>query len=94
MNRQSFPTLALLVSVPLVAVLIAGGGLAGGPSPVPLLALLLIAEFGLIINAVAAYLGVGSLRQHPRRRLASLRLAANMALALGFGASLFAFWPL
>lgn len=93
MNRHSFPTIALLVSVPLLLVMIFGGGPPGGPTRAPLLALLLVAEFGLIINAIAAYFSMLAMRSRPRPRGALLRLAANVVLALGFGANLLAFWP-
>jgi hypothetical protein len=93
MNRHNFPTIALLVSVPLLLVMIFGGGPPGGTTRVPLLALLLVAEFGLIINAIGAWFGVLAVRSRPRPRGALLRLAANLLLALDFGANLLAFWP-
>jgi hypothetical protein len=93
MNRRNFPTIALAVSVPLLLIVIFGGG----PTPVetrmPLLALLLVSEFGLIVNTAGAYFGIAAMRERPRPRGAVLRLAANLVLALNFGANLVAYWP-
>jgi hypothetical protein len=88
-NRRSFPTVALLLSVPLLAVVIFGGG----PPRLPLLGLLLVAELGLIVNLVAAYFGIGALREQPRPRGALLRFAANLVLAEDFGRNLLILWP-
>ncbi|WP_295542830.1 hypothetical protein [uncultured Thiohalocapsa sp.] len=93
MNRHNFPTIAIAVSVPLLLIVIFGGGPAPGETRVPLLALLLASELGLIINAVGAYFGLAALRTQPRPRGVLLRLAANLVLALDFGANLLAYWP-
>jgi hypothetical protein len=92
-NRRSFPTVALLLSVPLLAVVIFGGGPPGGAPRLPLLGLLLVAELGLIVNLVAAYFGIGALRKQPRPRGALLRFAANLVLAADFGRNLLILWP-
>ncbi|WP_462330671.1 hypothetical protein [Thiohalocapsa halophila] len=93
MNRRNFPTIALAVSVPLLLIVVFGGGPTPVETRVPLLALLLVSELGLIINAVGAYFGIASVRARPRPRGAVLRLAASLLLALGFGANLLAYWP-
>jgi hypothetical protein len=93
MNRQSFPTIALLVSLPLLGLVAFGGPGADGTARLPLLTLLLVAELGAIINLIAAYLGLPALRERPLPRVRLLRLGTNLLLAVGFALSLLAFWP-
>ncbi len=95
MTREQFPTIALLVSVALLAALVFGGepGPNGGRA-IPLLALLAISELGAILNLIAAYIGVTLLRTPPRSARTALRLAANLLLSVAFALQLVRFWPL
>lgn len=93
MTRQNFPTIALLVSVPLLLAIILGGDAGDGTTRLPLLTLLLVTELGAIINTIAVVLGVMSLSDEPRRRGVVARLAANLLLAVNFALNLFGFWP-
>jgi hypothetical protein len=93
MNRQNFPTIALLMSLPLLGLIAFGGVGADGAPRLPLLTLLLVAELGAIINLIAAYLGLPALRERPLPRARLLRLGASLLLALGFALLLLAFWP-
>jgi hypothetical protein len=95
MTREQFPTIALLISVALLAALVFGGkpGPDGG-EVIPLLALLAISELGAILNLIAAYIGVTLLRTPPRSARTALRLAANLLLAAAFALQLIRLWPL
>jgi hypothetical protein len=93
LTRKNFPTIALLVSVPLLLAIIFGGDAGDGTTRLPLLMLLLICELGAVINAIAVVLGVMSLSDKPRPRGVVLRLAANALLAVDFALNLFGFWP-
>ncbi len=93
MNRQNFPTIALLVSVALLALVTFGGPNPDGSLRLPLLMVLLACELGAIINAIAVYVGLPALRQRPLPWRALLRLVANLLLVAVFAWHLFAFWP-
>ena len=92
MNRQNFPTIAILVSVPLLLALVFGGAGPDG-TRLPLLTLLLICEVGAVVNIIALYLGLPLLRERPLPWRKLLRLAVNLLLAVHFTLSLVAFWP-
>jgi hypothetical protein len=93
MNRQNFPTIALLVSVPLLVLVTIGGTGPNNATPIPLLALLLVSELGVIINIIAAYFGLPAFAERPLPRRRLLKLGANLLLAASFGLHLVAFWP-
>lgn len=92
-NRQNFPTIALLVSVALLALVTFGGPSPDGSIRLPLLMVLLACELGAIINVIAVYVGLPALRQRPPPWRALLRLTANLLLVAAFALHLFAFWP-
>ena len=62
MNKKVFPFIALGLSLFLAAVLLLGGAL-GGQLLMPLLAALLISEFGFILNLVGVFLAYQSLSE-------------------------------
>jgi len=94
-KRQSFPLIALTLAAPLLGLLWIGG--AADPEAgamLPWLTLLIVSEFGLILSAVGAVLGV----QHGRQQGWS---AHRALIALGCALAAFAFllqlirwWPL
>lgn len=95
MKRQSFPLIALTLAAPLLGLLWIGG--AADPEAgtmLPWLTLLIISEFGLILSAVGAVLGV----QHGRHqgwtgRHALVTVGCALA-ALAFLLQLIRWWPL
>ena len=94
MNRQNFPTIAILVSVMLLAVVNFGGPAPDGSPRLPLLMLMLVCELGAIINAIAVYVGLPTLQERPLRWRPLLRFMANLLLVAVFALNLYALWPL
>lgn len=97
-KREQLPVIALTLAVPLLGLLWVGGqgvgaGLDSGPR-LPLLTLLMVSEFGLVLNLIALALGI----QHGRRQGWTGRYAiiiAGCALAaLAFLLQLIRWWPL
>jgi hypothetical protein len=95
LKREHLPAIALWLSVPLLGALVYGGATTpDGGTPLPLLALLFIAEFGAIVNLGGAAVGAAGLRRKPRSSRALARLGANLLLAAAFVVQLVRFWPL
>jgi hypothetical protein len=98
MKRQHFAIIALTLAVPLLGLLWVGGeprtaAPEAGPL-LPWLTLLIVSEFGLILSAVGALLGV----QHGRQqgwsgRDALITLGCALA-AVAFLLQLIRWWPL
>lgn len=98
MKRHQVPALALTLSVPLLGVLwIAGKPATEGQDAalmVPLLAMLIFSEFGLILNSVGVAAGVlHGLRQGWTGRHALMTTGCALA-ALAFLLQLIRWWPL
>jgi hypothetical protein len=99
MNRHNFPPIALGLSVVLAAALLFGGRVttaADGTqsTALPLLTLLAISEFGLVMDLIAAALGIQHLRDggwNPRHGVVT---AGCLLFALLFLSQLIRWWPL
>ncbi|KAA6187739.1 hypothetical protein F2Q65_00395 [Thiohalocapsa marina] len=104
MNRNNFPLIAVGLSLPLLAALIFGGQSADSPADLsgdgtggtllPLLTLLAIAEFGLLLNLAALWVGARRLLGGERGARLIKAGAANLVCAVAFGVQLMRFWPL
>jgi hypothetical protein len=94
MTKEGFPWLALGIGLVLAAVLIRSG--AADPADgygLPLLTLLLMAEFGFLVTAVGAFLGVRTMQRRGRSPAHLLATLGCAALALGFLMLGFSLWP-
>jgi hypothetical protein len=99
MNRHNFPFIALALSVPLAIALVIGarpaaGDTAGTTTGLPLLTLLAISEFGLIVNLIAAGLGVHRLATLGWDPLRASITGGCVIFSLFFLSQLIRWWPL
>ena len=99
MNRHNFPFIALALSVPLAIALVFGGRPAAGDTTgtttgLPLLTLLAISEFGLIVNLIAAGLGVHRLATLGWDPLRATIIGGCVIFSLFFLSQLVRWWPL
>jgi hypothetical protein len=98
MKRKHFSALALTVSVPLLGALWVGGQPAeAAPDAAPqfpLLALLLISEFGLLLNIAGVIFGVLHGRQQGWTGRHALVTVGCALAALAFLLQLGRWWPL
>jgi len=94
MHRFSFPWAALLLGMVVATVLLQAGALdPGGEHALPLLTLLIVAEFGFFVTLIGAVLGVRTLLG---QGLAPALLAITFGcgvLSLGFLYLGFTLWP-
>ena len=90
--QRSFPWLALGLGLLLALVLMRFGPTADGGG-LPLLTALLISEFGFLLTAIAAGIGVRDLVNQGARAVCILPLAGNALLAVNFLRMGLALWP-
>ena len=92
--RISFPWLALGLGLVIAMVLISAGavGPAAGRS-LPLLTLLMVAEFGFFLNAIGAGLAIRQLIQQGLNPGVILSASGCVALAAGFAWLGLQLWP-
>lgn len=94
LTRERFPWLALGIGLVLAAVLIRSGAAdPDGGYGLPLLTLLLMAEFGFLVTAIGAFLGLRSLQRHGLALAPGLVALGCAALALGFLILGLSLWP-
>jgi hypothetical protein len=93
--KLSFPWVALGLGLLLSVALLSYTDGDGGVHALPLLAALLMSEFGLLVTAIAAIIGVRDLIRHGfRQPLVFLLIAGNLLLAIYFLRTGIALWPL
>ncbi len=90
--QRSFPWLALGLGLLLALLLIRFGPTADGGG-LPLLTALLISEFGFLLTAIAAGIGVRGLLGQGARAVCIFLLACNALLAVYFLRTGLALWP-
>lgn len=92
--KLSFPWIAFGLGLLLSLVLLSYTPGAGNARTLPLLAALLMTEFGLLVTAIAAVMGVRDLvRRGIRQPVVFLLIAGNLLLAAYFLRTGFALWP-
>ena len=92
--KISFPWLALGLGLLLSVVLLRFSGSDGDTHQLPLLAALLMSEFGLLVTAAAAVMGVYNLsRQGFKQPVVILLILGNLLLAAFFLRTGIALWP-
>ena len=95
MKTANFPMIALGLGLPLLLVVIIGSKTgADGTTALPLLTLLIVAEFAAVVNAIGSYIGIQNLRTGGLKwiPLANTVLCALLAMQFLFlGIDL---WPL
>ncbi|UCC55652.1 MAG: hypothetical protein JSU75_09885 [Gammaproteobacteria bacterium] len=89
--KYSYPSLALGLGIVLGLVLLRFGTSPGGEG-MPLLAALLMSEFGFLVTAIAAGLGIRDLVTRGRQSAIWLLLAGNLVLAANFLRMGLLFW--
>jgi hypothetical protein len=92
MNRQVFPFIALGLGLMIVVVLFLGGVL-GGERLMPLLAALLMTEFGFILSLVGVYLGIQAVKDGKQSLPVIAATLGCVLLAVFFGWTGLALWP-
>ena len=90
--QRSFPWLALGLGLLLALVVMRFGPTADGGG-LPLLTALLSSEFGFLLTAIAAGIGVRSLLSQGARAVCILLLAGNALLAVNFLRMGLVLWP-
>lgn len=90
--KYSYPWLALGLGLVLSLVLLRFGTTAAGEG-MPLLTALLMCEFGFLVTAIAAGIGVRDLVRQGKRMATLLLLAGNLLLAANFLRMGLGFWP-
>ncbi len=90
--KQSYPWVALGLGLVLGLVLVRFGTTADGQG-MPLLTALLMSEFGFLVTAIAAGIGLHDMKKHGVRAAPTLMLVGNLLLAAGFLYMGLAFWP-
>jgi hypothetical protein len=90
--KQTYPWLALGLGLLLGLVLLRFGTTATGDG-MPLLAALLMCEFGFLVTAIAAGIGLRDLIKQGMNVATLLLLAGNLLLAANFLRMGLAFWP-
>lgn len=99
MNRHNFPFISLALSVPLAIALILGGRSAASHGEVtatglPLLTLLAISELGLVVNLIAAGLGIHRLVMLGWDPVRAAVTGGCLIFSLFFLSQLVRWWPL
>ena len=94
MSITKFPFIALALSIIFLVVLTLGGhDQANGMTVLPLLTLLLVSEFGFIMNLIAVYIVI----KHRCQQTISANNIALIAIAFGFSVYFLtqglSFWP-
>lgn len=90
--KHSYPWLALGLGLVLSLVLLRFGTTAAGEG-MPLLTALLMCEFGFLVTAIAAGIGLRDLIRQGMSVAALLLLAGNLLLAANFLRMGLVFWP-
>lgn len=90
--QRPFPWLALALGLLLVLLLMRFAPTADGGG-MPLLTALLISEFGFLLTAIAAGVGVRDLLRQGSQTVCLLLLAGNVLLAVNFLRTGLALWP-
>ena len=90
--KQSYPWLALGLGLVIGLVLLRFGTTAAGEG-MPLLTALLMCEFGFLVTAIAAGIGLRDLARQGMNVAKLLLLAGNVLLAANFLRMGLAFWP-
>jgi len=90
--KQSYPWLALGLGLVIGLVLLRFGTTAAGEG-MPLLTALLMCEFGFLVTAIAAGIGLRDLARQGMNVATLLLLAGNVLLAANFLRMGLAFWP-
>ena len=90
--QRSFPWLALGLGLLLALVLMRFGPTTDGGG-MPLLTGLLISEFGFLLTAIAAGIGIRDLLRQGVQAVCMLLLVGNVLLAANFLRMGMAFWP-
>lgn len=90
--KQTYPWLALGLGLLLGLVLLRFGTTEAGEG-MPLLAALLMCEFGFLVTAIAAGIGLRDLIKQGMNVTTLLLLAGNLLLAANFLRMGLAFWP-
>lgn len=92
--KRPYPWLALGLGLSLGLILFRFGALnPEGENSLPLLTLLLVAEFGFLVTCVAAGIGVRDLIRQGARLATIIVLCGNLVLAVGFLRVGLALWP-
>jgi len=92
MKRFNFPWIAAGIGIILAIGMLRGGATeAAGATALPPLTLLFMSEFGFLVNAAGAFVGIRAWRRAHSRRELLLGLACSV-LALGFAAIGIAMW--
>ena len=92
MNRQVFPFLALGIGLTIAAILLLGGAISG-QLLLPLLAALLMAEFGFIINLAGLYFGYMAITQDKSGMPVILATVGCALIAIFLAWVGFTLWP-
>ena len=94
MTKEGFPWLALGIGLVLAAALLRSGAAdPGGGYGLPLLTLLLMAEFGFLVTAVGAFLGLRTLQRRGLSLGYGLAALGCAVLALAFLLLGLSLWP-
>lgn len=94
MKLASYPYIAVVLGVLLAAVTGYGSGSGTGDAPaIPLLTLLVVAEFGFFVTAIGAWLGIRFARAMNWNRTYLALTAVCTVLAIGFAYTGLQLWP-
>ena len=94
MNRFSFPWVALILGAIIAIVMLQSGALdSGGERALPLLTLLIVAEFGVFVTAIGTVLGVRTLLDQGFAPLLFVITLCCGLLSIGFLYLGFTLWP-
>ena len=90
--KHSYPLMALGLGLVLSLVLLRFGTTTTGEG-MPLLTALLMSEFGFLVTAIAAGIGIRDLVKQGRKTAMLLLLVGNLLLAANFLRMGLVFWP-